>query len=180
MLSATEAHKVQPAIDLARDVLASGHRPLILTTRRETADAIGLALNCPVGHGDTSPDKRRDVLLSGDGAAVSTIFAVTTGIDLVEFDTVIFVGLDWVPSRILQAEARAHRIGQLRSVTVYFLIGRGTIDEVVRERVIERLDVFSIIVGGGRGDEAELSDDLQGESEDDLIASIVRRAKEAA
>lgn len=175
LLSRVESHKIDAAVTLAQDVVEGGGRPLILTTRRDSAERIAAALACPCAHGDTPPDARATALTSGDGAACSTIYAVTTGIDLVEFDCVIFVGLDWMPSTILQAEARIHRIGQTRNVSCYFLVGIGTIDEVVRERVIDRLEAFGAAVGDG--DERGLAGDLAGESDDDLIASIVRTVR---
>ena len=128
--------------------------------------------------GDAPPAKRAELLTSGDGAAVATMYAVTTGIDLVEFDVVIFVGLDWLPSTLLQAEARLHRIGQRRPVTIYYLIGRGTLDEVVKERVIERLHNF-VTLTGASGDESQLAADLTDGDEDSLIAELVAHAKGA-
>lgn len=178
LLSQVEGYKVTAAIDLARECIAAGGRPLILTTRKATAEQIADELRCPCAHGDTPPSERRSVLLSGSGAACSTIYAVTTGIDLVEFDSIIFTGLDWVPSTLLQAEARIHRIGQLRGVTVYYLVGLGSIDEVVRERVIDRLGVIATLAGG---DESMMATELGGNDEDilgDLVQQLLM--KEAA
>lgn len=169
LLSQVEAYKVDAALSLARDVLASGGRPLMLTTRKATAEQIADELRCPCATGDVPPGERRAALLSGDGAAVSTIYAVTTGIDLTEFDCIIFTGLDWVPSTLLQAEARIHRIGQLKGVIVYYLVGVGSIDEVVRERVIERLGVIATLAGG---DESAMAAELGGNDEDVLAALV--------
>lgn len=178
LLSQVESYKVDAALSLARDVLASGGRPLLLTTRKATAQQLSDELRCPCAHGDVPPDKRRAVLLSGDGAAVSTIYAVTTGIDLTEFDCIIFTGLDWVPSTLLQAEARIHRIGQLRGVTIYYLVGVGSIDEVVRERVIDRLEIIAALAGG---DEAGFAVELGG-NDDNLLSDLFKQltTKEAA
>ena len=51
------------------------------------------------------------------------------GLNLTAADTVVFLEHDWNPQRDLQAMDRAHRIGQRRSVSVYRLITRGTIEE---------------------------------------------------
>jgi len=44
--------------------------------------------------------------------------------------------MHWTPAIMLQAEDRAHRIGQENSVDCHYLIGEGTIDESIY-RVIE-------------------------------------------
>lgn len=172
LLNSVEAYKVDAACELAREVLEAGGRPLILARTRAVADQIGAALGCPVATGDVPASDRRAALLSGEGAAVSTIYAVTTGIDLVEFDTVIFTGPDWVPANLLQAEARLWRLGQLRSVTAYYLVGLGTVDEVIRERVIDRLEMLATVTGS-EGDSAELAKQFSGGTDDQLLAQLV-------
>lgn len=170
-LSALEGHKIKAAVELAKDLIASNSKPLILTLRKETAAKIGRDLGCPVVTGDDDV-KSREARLQLASCGVATLQSVTTGIDLVNFDCCIFVGLDWIPSTILQGEARIHRIGQNSPTTAYYLVAPGTLDEVVKSRVIDRLDNFATIVGAG--DEAELGKDLRGrESEDDILKSIV-------
>jgi SWI/SNF-related matrix-associated actin-dependent regulator 1 of chromatin subfamily A len=170
MLSQIEEHKIDAAVEQAKLITESGGRPLILTTRKASAEAIGAVLGCPVATGDDAPEKRRGLLLSGDGPGVATVYSVTTGIDLTEFDCVLFVGLDWTPSTLLQAEARIHRIGQSRAVTIYYMIGLGTLDELVRDRVIGKLEAFGTIVGSG--DEAGLAGALAGGDEAALLAQL--------
>lgn len=48
------------------------------------------------------------------------------GINLTAADTVIIYDSDWNPQNDIQAQARAHRIGQTRSVTVYRLLTKKT------------------------------------------------------
>lgn len=176
-LTRVEEHKVSAACSLGADLLAQGRRPLFLTTRKETARKISEKLRAPVATGDVPPEKRKKVLTGGTGPAVSTIYAVTTGINLTGFDVICFVGLDWLPSTLLQAEARVHRIGQGKKVTYYYLIGLGTVDEVIRSRVIERLEHFVELMGGIGGDEDQLADDLGRKNEDELIAEIIAMVK---
>ena len=51
------------------------------------------------------------------------------GINLTGADTVIIHDLDWNPMLDVQAEDRAHRIGQTREVRVIRLLSAGTVDE---------------------------------------------------
>lgn len=46
-------------------------------------------------------------------------------------DVVIFVEHDWNPVKDLQAMDRAHRIGQKRTVNVYRLITKSSIEEKI-------------------------------------------------
>jgi hypothetical protein len=177
LLSNVEGYKITAACDLAREVVAAGGRALILTTRKATAATIGEALGAPVVDGDTDPQERQAQLADAT-IGVATMYSVTTGIDLTGYDHVIFTGLDWVPSTLLQAEDRIHRLGQDRPCTIYYLIGTGTLDEVVRERVIERLDTIAKTVGGSG--ETGLAADLGGGSEDDLIAAMIAAVQKAA
>lgn len=178
LLSGLEAHKLDAAAELAQELVAEGSRPLLLTTRIESARLLGERLCCPWVCGETPVSSRREQLLAGTGPGVATIGSVLEGVDLVEFDVVIFVGLDWVPARLLQAESRAHRMGQRRSVQVIYLVCAGTLDELVRDRVIERLETFAAIVGGEA--EGELAQTLRGGSEDDLLRAFIEAAKENA
>ncbi len=171
-LQAIEPHKLEAAVQLAEDLIANGDRPLILVTRRASAEWLGDKLGCPWVTGETLAHKRRDALLgNGSGPAVATIYSVTTGIDLTAFNALIIVGLDWVPSTLLQAEARIHRIGQHHPVNIYYLIGEHTIDESIKAKVIERLGVFDQMMGGSM-DERALAMAL-GDRAEDLIASII-------
>lgn len=171
ILQAVEIYKTTAACALVGDLVTQGRRPLVYTTRRHVAEEIAKKLGCPYVTGETPPHKRREKLLSGTGPAVATLFSVTTGINLIEFDTAVFVGLDWVPSVMLQSEARLSRVGQTRSVLYYYLVGIGTVDEVIRSRVIERLEHFSTLVGT-EGDDADMAKDL-GTGDEDLIGQII-------
>lgn len=175
LLAHAESYKIDAAEALARDVMAAGSRPLLLTTRRDSARTLGERLVCPSVTGDDKAADRRAIIADAPCAA-ATLYSVEVGINLTGFDVVIFVGLDWVPARILQGEARIHRIGQDRPCTIYYLIARGTVDEIIRARVIERLEQFAAITGA-KGDELGLRGDLAPESEDELLADIVSVAK---
>jgi ATP-dependent DNA helicase len=51
------------------------------------------------------------------------------GINLASADTVILFDSDWNPQQDLQAQDRAHRIGQTRPVVVFRLASKGTVEE---------------------------------------------------
>ncbi|XP_063520044.1 chromodomain-helicase-DNA-binding protein 1-like isoform X6 [Pongo pygmaeus] len=71
------------------------------------------------------------------------------GMNLTAADTVIFVDSDFNPQNDLQAAARAHRIGQNKSVKVIRLIGRDTVEEIVYRKAASKLQLTNMIIEGG-------------------------------
>merc|ERR1739838_1249153 len=59
------------------------------------------------------------------------------GINLATADTVIIFDSDWNPQNDLQAQARAHRIGQKEQVNVYRLVTKNSVEEEIIERAKE-------------------------------------------
>ncbi len=75
---------------------------------------------------------------------VGNIVAAGEGVTLTAANTVLFVELPWSPGDVAQGEDRAHRIGQTKPVSVYFLVAQDTIDAEVwrvlqaKERIMEK------------------------------------------
>jgi len=61
------------------------------------------------------------------------------GINLATASDVVMLESDWNPQADLQAQARAHRIGQTNEVTVYRLITQGTVEEQMMGRIRKKL-----------------------------------------
>lgn len=61
------------------------------------------------------------------------------GINLATASDVVLLDQDWNPQITLQAEARAHRIGQTNPVTIYKLVSQGTVEEQMMGRIQKKL-----------------------------------------
>lgn len=61
------------------------------------------------------------------------------GINLATASDVVLLDQDWNPQITLQAEARAHRIGQKNPVTIYKLVSQGTVEEQMMGRIQKKL-----------------------------------------
>lgn len=74
--------------------------------------------------------------------AILSITACSTGLTLTAAKAVIFAELYWNPGTMLQAEDRIHRIGQVDSVDIHYLVAKGTIDEMVWPQLLKKLTVL--------------------------------------
>jgi len=72
------------------------------------------------------------------------------GLNLASADTVIIFDSDWNPMMDLQAQDRAHRIGQKKIVSVYRLISNSPVEEKILSRATEKLNMSELIVEAGR------------------------------
>ena len=80
--------------------------------------------------------------------AVLSIQACGQGITLTAASDVVFGELHWVPAAMLQAEDRAHRIGQKNPVNVRYLCAAGTLDDIVWPAVSRKLERLGVALDG--------------------------------
>ena len=74
------------------------------------------------------------------------------GLNLQTADTVIIYDSDWNPHQDLQAQDRAHRIGQKNEVRILRLISSASVEEKILERARFKLDMDGKIIQAGRFD----------------------------
>lgn len=72
------------------------------------------------------------------------------GLNLTAADTVIIFDSDWNPMMDLQAQDRAHRIGQRSDVSVFRLITNSPVEEKILSRATEKLNVSELVVESGQ------------------------------
>ncbi|KAG0361518.1 hypothetical protein BG005_008108 [Podila minutissima] len=106
------------------------------------------------------------------------IFLLTTragglGINLVTADIVILYDSDWNPQVDLQAQDRAHRIGQKKQVYVFRFVTENGIEEKVLERAAQKLRLDQLVIQQGR-----MSQQQKSASKDELLTMIQHGAAE--
>lgn len=74
------------------------------------------------------------------------------GLNLQTADTVIIYDSDWNPHQDLQAQDRAHRIGQKNEVRILRLISSSSVEEKILERARYKLDMDGKVIQAGRFD----------------------------
>ncbi|CZR64496.1 uncharacterized protein PAC_14394 [Phialocephala subalpina] len=113
------------------------------------------------------------------------------GINLATASDVILLDQDWNPQITLQAEARAHRIGQKNPVTIYKFISQGTVEEQMMGRIQKKLYLSAKVTeamqdihtkfGSGKksrkGDAAE--DDTMPQLSTNQLMTLLRRGATA-
>jgi SWI/SNF-related matrix-associated actin-dependent regulator 1 of chromatin subfamily A len=78
---------------------------------------------------------------------VGQIKAAGTGITLTKAEIVIMNSLDWVPGNHEQAEDRAYRIGQNKTVNIYYMLIDDTVDTLVWDILNNKKKVIGTIMG---------------------------------
>ncbi|KAJ5689569.1 Chromatin-remodeling ATPase [Penicillium macrosclerotiorum] len=158
----TDSGKLAKLDELLRELKAGGHRVLLYFQMTRMIDLMEEYLTyrnykyCRLD-GSTKLEDRRDTVADFQQNTEIFVFLLSTragglGINLTAADTVIFYDSDWNPTIDSQAMDRAHRLGQTRQVTVYRLITRGTIEERIRKRALQKEEVQRVVItGGGAG-----------------------------
>ncbi|ODH26257.1 hypothetical protein ACO22_04713 [Paracoccidioides brasiliensis] len=157
----TDSGKLAKLDELLRELKNGGHRVLLYFQMTRMIDLMEEYLTyrnykyCRLD-GSTKLEDRRDTVLDFQQRPEIFVFLLSTragglGINLTAADTVIFYDSDWNPTIDSQAMDRAHRLGQTRQVTVYRLITRGTIEERIRKRALQKEEVQRVVISGGSG-----------------------------
>ncbi|KAK4100200.1 INO80-like protein [Parathielavia hyrcaniae] len=155
----TDSGKLAKLDELLRELKEGGHRVLLYFQMTRMIDLMEEYLTyrnykyCRLD-GSTKLEDRRDTVADFQTRPEIFIFLLSTragglGINLTSADTVIFYDSDWNPTIDSQAMDRAHRLGQTRQVTVYRLITRGTIEERIRKRAMQKEEVQRVVITGG-------------------------------
>ena len=157
----TDSGKLAKLDELLFKLKEGGHRVLLYFQMTRMIDLMEEYLTyrnykyCRLD-GSTKLEDRRDTVHDFQTRPEIFIFLLSTragglGINLTSADTVIFYDSDWNPTIDSQAMDRAHRLGQTRQVTVYRMITRGTIEERIRKRALQKEEVQKVVMTGGSG-----------------------------
>ena len=157
----TDSGKLAKLDELLRNLKNGGHRVLLYFQMTRMIDLMEEYLTYRNYKylrldGSTKLEDRRDTVHDFQTRPDIFIFLLSTragglGINLTAADTVIFYDSDWNPTIDSQAMDRAHRLGQTKQVTVYRMITRGTIEERIRKRALQKEEVQRVVISGGSG-----------------------------
>ena len=135
-----------------------GREPaLIFTLRLETAARLrevmlarGRTAECYVGA--LSRGEREALIEQFNAGALDTLVATDAGAEGLNLQqrchTVFNYDLHWNPMRIEQRIGRVHRLGQTQDVAVYNFVLRDSIDDYVVRLLYQKIDLFTMTIGG--------------------------------
>lgn len=132
--------KLLETVALADECLAQGQSVIVFVWLKETAEKLARALrshkhtNVFVHHGGVDTIAREAAISwfqAHGGAFIATIDSVKEGVTLHRAERVIVHDLPWSPSTVVQAEARAHRIGQTKPVLSTWMVTQGSLDPMI-------------------------------------------------
>jgi len=139
--------KVETCIRYIEGVLQTKNKVIVFGHHKEVLGNIVKAVKGSVLiTGDVPMNKRNDIVNSFQkGSArcfVGNIQAAGVGLTLTASDTVIFVEPDWSPSKMVQAEDRAHRIGQTNTVHVINLVASGSMEARIMPAIVRKQEII--------------------------------------
>ena len=150
--SSTAEAKCSAVVDYISDLMESGSKVLIFAHHQRVMDAVCNTLDSKKYDyiridGKTAGEDRLPLCekfqqISTVMAAVLSVTAANTGINLTAASLVVFAELYWNPGVLIQAEDRVHRIGQKNSVNIRYLIASGTADDYMWHLLQTKLNVL--------------------------------------
>ena len=193
--------KVSSTLDFVKGAIDQGEKVIVFSCFEDPVQKFAkeLGSTAVVVTGKTPASMRQTLVdrFQNDAEVrvfIANIIAGGTGLNLTAATQVVFNDLDWVPTNHWQAEDRAYRIGQARTVNVTYFVARDTIDDFVQAVLETKAALVSAIVDGealAPGTGGDVLDELQhvlhsisggatdAISEDDqLIGELLRRASD--
>ena len=158
--------KVQKMLELLRTYIADGHRTLIFSQFTMVLDILELVLEREAIayfrlDGSTKVSERQDLIDEFSAEQNKTpVFMLSTkaggaGINLAKANKVIVFDSGFNPQDDIQAENRAHRIGQVKDVEVVRLVSKGTVEEQIYKMGLTKLKLDEEVAGVGGEDDDE-------------------------
>jgi SWI/SNF-related matrix-associated actin-dependent regulator 1 of chromatin subfamily A len=119
----------------------------IMYTRLQTA-----GIECVKLTGDMNVVERTesvDRFQKGTARVILLTFGVgSEGITLTAASNILMCECEWTPSRLLQAEDRAHRIGQENPVTIRYLVVNDSLDARIAKVAQEKSEMIEEVLDG--------------------------------
>lgn len=145
--------KEEKLVDIISDELKMGRRVLVYsiytgkhdTTKRLSNILKGFNYKFPVLKSTVSTEKREDWILEqfdkGCDGIICNPELVKTGLDLLEFPTIVYMQTGYNVYTLMQSRLRSYRIGQKRDVKVIYLGYEGTLQMKCLELMAKKIAV---------------------------------------
>ena len=152
-----ESAKVQALLKLIKQYQKNGDRALVFTRFAKVIEILGECLASEKIEylslqGNTDVSDRQELINEFNADPTIPVFLLTTGsggtgINLTAANKVIIFDQSDNPQDDIQAENRAHRLGQTRPVEIIRLISKDTVEELVYKACQKKLELANKVVG---------------------------------
>lgn len=176
--------KEQELVDIIKGEKALGRKVLVYCSHTDTRDMTERLrklleenrIRAEVLHANVEPEKREAWIASrvkGLDALITNPKLVQTGLDLIDFQTIVFHEIEYSVYVLRQSSRRSWRIGQVKPVKVYYLIYGGTIQEKGLKLIAQKFKTSLAIEGELLDDGLSTYNTEGGDLYYDLARSIV-------
>jgi ATP-dependent DNA helicase len=158
----TESGKMLLLDRLLPELITKGHKVLIFSQFKTQLDLLETYCEelrgwptCRIDGSIAQSDRQEQILAFNEPDSETRIFLLSTraggqGINLAAADTVLLFDSDWNPQQDLQAQDRAHRIGQTRPVIVYRFATKGTVEQMLLEKADSKRRLEKLVISKGK------------------------------
>ncbi|KAI7359769.1 SWI/SNF chromatin remodeling complex component [Hortaea werneckii] len=158
----TESGKMMLLDRLLPELLRKGHKVLIFSQFKSQLDLLEKYCSelrqwptCRIDGSIAQSDRHDQIQAFNEPESDTNIFLLSTraggqGINLAAADTVLLFDSDWNPQQDLQAQDRAHRIGQTRPVIVYRFATKNTVEQMLLEKADSKRRLEKLVIQKGR------------------------------
>jgi SNF2 family DNA or RNA helicase len=159
LIDDTNAHvpaaKVEVLLENLRELVGEGHQALVFSQFTTFLTRIRARLDeadIPYAYLD-GRTRNRDRVIRRFRDKTASVFLISLkaggfGLNLAEADYCFVLDPWWNPASEAQAVDRTHRIGQTRTVMVYRLVAKDTIEQKVMDLKVRKEELFASVVGG--------------------------------
>lgn len=183
-----ESGKVQKLTELLLPWKANGDRVLIFSQFTNVLNMLEcvmdtLNVNYFRLDGSTKVDDRQDMIDQFYAEPDVTVFLISTkaggaGINLACANKVVIFDMSFNPQEDIQAENRAHRVGQTREVEVVRLVTKGTVEESMRRMGEGKVEMDLRISGEGEVATVTKTEANDSELQEKILAEEVKEEAE--
>ncbi|TQV95912.1 SNF2 family helicase/ATPase [Cordyceps javanica] len=159
--------KVKKLLQLIRQYQANGDRVLVFSKFSRLIELLQEVLaNHDIDHrvltGSTSVSERQDLIDEFNRDADIPVFLLTTGaggtgINLTSANKIVIFDQSDNPQEDIQAENRAHRLGQTRDVEVLRLISASTVEELIYKACQKKIELANKVTGVDGAEDAGMN-----------------------
>lgn len=168
-----DSGKIRKLLELVREYQKNGDRVLVFSKFSRMIELLQeiLAMN-DIDHrvfmGSTAVAERQEMIDEFNNNPEIPVFLLTTGaggtgINLTSANKVIIFDQSDNPQDDIQAENRAHRLGQKRDVEVIRLISRGTIEDLIHKACQKKIELANKVTGAENVDAEEVEKNMEQE-----------------